>query len=131
MPSSHSLPALLRYGAVGAVATAAHYGLLALLAGPAGWWPPLAAAAGAWLGAQVAYLGNARFTFAAKSLSWRSWILFQLVAGLGVAISFACVAIGMRLGSGYWPAQLVATACTVLLTFWINARWTFTTPGRG
>ena len=54
---------LLRYTFVGALATAAHYALLVLCVEALGWPAWIASGAGATFGAQLAYIGNRRFTF--------------------------------------------------------------------
>ncbi len=53
----------LKYAAVGVVATAAHYAILVGLVEAGALAPQRAAALGAWVGAQVAFAGNAAFTF--------------------------------------------------------------------
>ena len=52
-----------QYAAVGAVATAVHYAILVGLVEAGVLAPQRAAALGAWVGAQVAFAGNAAFTF--------------------------------------------------------------------
>lgn len=121
---------LLRYASVGALATAVHYGVLVGLVEAGGVAPRFAAAIGAWVGAQVAFVGNARFTFDGAQMNVRSWFRFQLTALIGAAISFAIVAAGVRLGLHYLIAQAVATLLTLFVTYEINRRWSFATPGR-
>ena len=58
----------IRYSAVGALATAAHYLVLVLCVEAGGWPAYLASGAGAVVGAQVAFAGNRWFTFAHLSL---------------------------------------------------------------
>ena len=111
----------MRYTAVGAVATAVHYGLLVLCV-ERGNWPAFAASGfGAVVGAQVAYLGNRWFTFAHRGAVAASWPRFQATALLGMAI----VALGVRLGVHYLFAQLLATLTSLAITFAINRHWTF------
>src|SRR5947209_12220543 len=115
----------LQYAAVGAVATAAHYAILVGLV-EAGWLAPQRAAAlGAWVGAQVAFAGNAAFTFRGAPVTLASWLRFQVTALVGAALSFALVAAGTRLGIHYLLAQIVATLITLVVTFEINRRWSF------
>jgi putative flippase GtrA len=118
-------PAWLRYLAVGALATAAHYALLWLAVERGAWPPPLAAGAGAALGAQVGFLGNRGFTFGHSGAWWPAWWRFQATALLGAVSSMAVVALGGALGLHYLPAQLVATGLVLVLTYAINRRWTF------
>jgi putative flippase GtrA len=116
---------LMRYAAVGAVATAAHYALLVLLV-ESGLLPAFAAAgAGAVFGAQVAYAGNRWFTFAHRGPLLASWLRFQSTAVIGALVGMAVVALGVHLGLYYLLAQLIATALSMLLTYAINRRWSF------
>ena len=116
---------VVRYAAVGAVATAAHYTLLWAGVELAHWWPALAAGAGAALGAQVAFVGNRRFTFGHLGRLWPAWWRFQLTAVLGGLTSMAVVAAGMWLGVHYLLAQIVATGMVLVMTYAINRRWVF------
>ena len=119
----------LRYASVGALATAAHYAVLVALVEGGGLAPRFAAAIGAWVGAQVAFVGNARFTFGGAPMSVRSWFRFQVTAVIGAAISFSIVAAGVGLGLHYLIAQALATLLTLFVTYEINRRWSFATPG--
>ena len=123
----HRPPRFFRYLAVGAFATAVHYALLAALVEFAGWPPSWAAAAGAWVGAQVGFAGDARLTFASP-WTWASWRRFQVVAAIGAVLSFVLVRVGVGLGAHYLVAQLVATGVTVFVTFEVNRRWSFAPP---
>ena len=116
---------LLRYLLVGAVATAAHWLLLALLvegADVAAW---RASGAGAVFGAQVAFFGNRRFTFAHQGALWPAWWRFMGTALLGAVLGMALVAAGVALGLHYLLAQALATAANVVLTFAVNRGWSF------
>ena len=117
----------IRYTAVGAVATAAHY-LLLVLCVEYGGWPAFAASGlGAVLGAQVAYAGNRWFTFAHRGNVGTSWLRFQATALLGMAL----VALGVRLGIHYLIAQAAATLASLVLTFAVNRYWTFRPAAAG
>ena len=118
-------PTWWRYTAVGALATLAHYALLAALVEWAGWPPPLAAGAGAALGAQLAFAGNRGFTFAHRGPWLPAWWRFQLTAVLGGLTSVAVVWAGTGLGLHYLLAQAAATLLALVLTFALNRRWTF------
>jgi len=115
----------IRYTVVGAVATAAHYGLLVLCVERGGWPAFAASGAGAVLGAQVAYVGNRWFTFAHRGAVGASWPRFQATALLGALLGMAIVALGVRLGVHYLIAQMLATLTSLMLTFAINRLWTF------
>jgi putative flippase GtrA len=120
----------LRYAAVGALATVVHYAVLVGLVEGGLLAPRFAAAIGAWIGAQVAFTGNAWFTFGAASLTLRAWWRFQVTAVIGAVLSFSIVAVGVRLGLHYLLAQAGATLLTLFVTFEINRRWSFATPAR-
>jgi putative flippase GtrA len=118
-------PSALRYVTVGAVATAAHYALLAMAVEWGRWSPAWAAGAGAVLGAQLGFVGNRWFTFGHRGGWWPAWWRFQATALLGAATSTIVVALGVRLGAHYLLAQAAATALVLGLTYTINRRWTF------
>lgn len=117
--------ALLRYGAVGAIATAVHYALLALgveLAALPAW---LASGLGAVGGAQVAFVGNRRFTFGHRGAPAAPWLKFQLTALFGALFGMGVVGLGVHAGWHYLAAQVLATLLVVGVTFLINRHWTF------
>jgi putative flippase GtrA len=118
----------VQYAAVGAVATAVHYAVLVVAVEAALLTAPRAAALGAWIGAQVAFAGNAWFTFRASRATVGAWLRFQLTAAIGAALSFALVAAGVRVGLHYLLAQAIATMLTLVVTFEINRRWSFASP---
>jgi putative flippase GtrA len=117
-----------KYAAVGAVATAVHYAILVGLVEAGALAPPRAAALGAWVGAQVAFAGNAAFTFRGAGATPGSWLRFQITALVGAVLSFALVAGGVRIGLHYLLAQVAATLVTLAVTFEINRRWSFASP---
>ena len=114
-----------KYAAVGAIATAVHYAILVGLVEAGALAPQRAAALGAWVGAQVAYAGNAAFTFQDAGASTGGWLRFQVTAVVGAVLSFALVALGVRAGLHYLLAQIVATFINLVVTFEINRRWSF------
>ncbi|MDE2393971.1 MAG: GtrA family protein [Burkholderiales bacterium] len=116
---------LLRYLAVGGLATAAHWALLALLV-ETGTAPPwLGTGAGALLGAQVAFFGNRRFTFDHAGALAPAWWRFMATAVAGGLLNMAIVGAGVALGLYYLLAQALATSSVVLATFAVNRHWTF------
>ena len=117
--------ALLRYGSVGAVATLAHYLVLVLAVETLGWPAWVSSGAGAVVGAQVAFFGNRRWTFAHRGPMAPAWVRFHGTAMLGALLGMAIVALGVRLGAHYLLAQVVATGSALLLTFAINRAWSF------
>ncbi len=119
---------LIRYALVGAVATLAHYAVLALAVERRWLAPAPAAALGAWIGAQVAYALNVRVTFTDARFGFASWWRFQATAVIGAALSFAIVGAGVAVGLHYLVAQVVATVLAMGLTYAINRRWSFAPP---
>lgn len=128
MPLSPAAMRLARYAVVGGAATVVHYALLVLLVEAAHWPAWLAAGLGAIVGAQVAYLGNRRYTFEHRGAIARSWPRFQGTALAGALLGMALVALAQRLGWHYLVGQVLATGVVMLVTFAINRRWTFRSP---
>jgi putative flippase GtrA len=129
---SREASALVRYAAVGTVATAVHYALLIALVevfgGPA-WF---GAGLGAVIGAQVAFAGNRIFTFEHRGDWRRSWLRFQITAVIGALLGMALVTLAQALRWHYLVGQAAATLAAMLLTFAINRHWAFAArPGRG
>jgi putative flippase GtrA len=116
---------LLRYTLVGGFATAVHYVLLALCVEIGAWPAWLASGFGAVIGAQVAYFGNRRYTFAYGGAVGASWTKFQLTAVFGALLGMLVVGVAVRIGWHYLAAQMLATLVSLLLTFAINRLWTF------
>jgi len=116
---------LMRYGAVGGVATAVHYGVLVAGVALAGWPAWICGGLGAAIGAQIAFAGNRWYTFAHQARGAGSWLGFQVAAVIGAGVSMAIVAAAVTLGWHYLLGQVLGTGLTVLLTFGINRRWTF------
>lgn len=114
-----------RYLVVGVCATAVHYAVLVALVQWHVAEPGPAAGIGGWVGAQVAYAGNARFTFAGATPTVTSWLRFQITAVFGAALSFLIVGAAAANGVHYVLAQVVATVVTVSFTYAINKRWSF------
>lgn len=115
----------IRYCAVGAAATATHYGLLAAAVALAGWPAWVGAGVGAMVGAQVAYFGNSRCTFAGAARGRAAWWRFQVTAVIGAVVSMAVVATTVWAGGHYLAGQVLATGLALLLTFGVNRHWTF------
>ncbi len=115
----------MRYAAVGAAATAAHWLTLAALVEVARVPAWLASGVGAVLGAQLAFVGNRQFTFAHRGAGWPAWWRFMSTAAVGALAGMAVVGAGVALGLHYLLAQAVATLLVMLGTFAVNRRWTF------
>ena len=120
-----ALTQLMRYAAVGGLATLVHYLLLVLCVEFNAWPAWLASGLGGIAGAQVAYYGNRRFTFSHQGTVSSSWSRFQATALLGAVTGMGVVAVAVGIGLHYLLAQMLATLLMLLLTFSINRRWTF------
>ncbi|WP_298235647.1 GtrA family protein [uncultured Azohydromonas sp.] len=115
-----------RYTAVGGLATAVHYALLALLVEAVRVPPAAAAALGALAGAVLAYAGNRRFTFRDVEVCHRRTLpRFLTVAALSAALNSLLVALGTALGEHYLLAQAQSTAAGLVLGYGLNKRWSF------
>jgi putative flippase GtrA len=119
------LPRFVRYAAVGAVATAAHYGVLVSLVEAAQRPAWVASGIGAAIGAQLAFFGNRVYTFGHRGPVVPAWLRFHGTALAGALLGMLIVGLGVRAGLHYLVAQVVATAAGLLLTFAINRGWTF------
>ena len=115
----------IRYAAVGAIATGAHYLVLVGCVEGLHWPAFVGSGIGAAVGAQVAYAGNRWFTFKHRGAVRGSWPRFQATAMVGALLGMAIVALGVRAGLHYVLAQMVATATALVLTFAINRAWAF------
>jgi putative flippase GtrA len=119
------IQSFLRYGLIGAIATAAHY-LVLILCVEAFTWPAyLGSGIGAVVGAQVAFFGNRKFTFDHSGAMNTAWVKFQATALIGALVGMAIVAITVRWGWHYLIGQVLATFTGLVLTFAINRAWTF------
>ena len=121
---------LLRYAAVGLLATASHWVLLVLLVELAAWPAWWASGAGAVLGAQVAFVGNRHCTFAYRGAAGPAWWRFQATAAVGAVLGVGVVAVTVRWGGHYLLAQALATLLVLLFGFGVNQRWSFASPDR-
>lgn len=116
----------LSYSLVGSAATLAHYSLLIFLTESLQWWPAIGAAAGALVGALVAFVLNYRITFDSD----RQWLSalprFLLVGSCGASLNSSIVWVGNSLlGLNYLIPQLIATLLMMFVTFEVNRTWTF------
>lgn len=123
--SADLLRAFVRYAAVGALATLAHFAVLSFGVEVWHWQAWWGSGAGAVVGAQVAFVGNRIVTFDHRGAVFPAWVRFMGTALLGAMACMAIVAATVALGAHYLWAQGLATALVLLLTFIVNHRWTF------
>ena len=120
---------LVRYTAVGAVATAAHFAVLALCVEAWHWPAWWGSGAGAVVGAQVAFWGNRRLTFDHHGPWLGAWWRFMLTALGGALLGMAIVAALTAAQWHYLACQAVATVVVLVLGYLVNRGWSFASPG--
>jgi putative flippase GtrA len=107
----------LRFAAVGAVATTAHYALLIALTEWGGIDPVIATICGFFVGALVSYSLNRRFTFQTRPAYGKGLVKFLLVVAIGAAINAAIVAAFVSAGVHYMIGQVIATGLVLIWNF--------------
>lgn len=116
----------LRFAAVGAAGTLAHYALLVALVEGGGAPPLAAAAAGFVFGALVNYTLARRLVFASGRSHVQALPRFFAVALAGLAwTALLMTALVDGLGLHYLVAQCLTTALLLLWHYAGNALWTF------
>ncbi len=121
------LMTLLWYAFAGGFATAMHYAVLLTFVEVFDLPAAPSAAAGALVGALMAYLINWYKTFAASAARHRQALpRFMLIAVAGAAVNGAMVWVGAEnLHWHYLVAQSAATLSVLGLTYRLNRCWTF------
>lgn len=117
---------LALYAVVGAAGTGVQYVILiaGVHAGLAS--PPVASCLGAALGAVVNYLLNHRITFRSTRGHAAAATRFFVVAAAAVVLNWAAMmALVSGAGVQYLVAQCVTTATVMLITYAVNASWSF------
>ncbi len=107
----------VRFTAVGAVATAAHYAVLITLKEFGGIHPVWATVCGYGVGAVVSYTLNRTFTFAVRPAYGRGLAKFVAVIALGGVLNAAIMAFFLQFGLHYLLAQLIATGLVLIYNF--------------
>lgn len=116
----------LRFAAVGAVGTVAHYALLLVLVEAAGFDPVIGSVGGFVLGALVNYGMNRTLVFASDRAHVEALPRFFAVAGMGLVINALLMRLFVHvLGIHYLLAQIVTTALLLVWHYGGNALWTF------
>ena len=119
------IKSFMRYGFIGAIATAVHYLVLIACVELFEWPAHLGSGIGAVVGAQVAFFGNRKFTFDHNGAMNTAWIKFQTTALIGALVGMAIVAVTVKMGWHYLLGQVLATLTGLVLTFAVNRAWTF------
>lgn len=116
---------LVRFGMVGALATAIQYLVLVVLVRGIGMWPPVASAVGFVLSAGVNYLLNYHFTFRSHQQHAPAASKFLTLAIVGLVLNATLMQVLVDSGWHYLLAQVCVTAVVFLWNFVGNSLWTF------
>ncbi|KAB7738387.1 GtrA family protein [Parvibaculum sedimenti] len=119
-------PRLLRYAAAGTLGTATQYTILLCLVRTGTAEPLIASSGGAIAGAIVNYLLNYRFTFGSHKSHIQVAPKFFLTACFGFVINWAVMTVLiLYIGIHYLVAQILSTGIVLMLTYAVNAGWSF------
>lgn len=117
-PSQHTITAqFARFAAVGAIATAVHYGVLVALVELGGVGPLIATTCGYVVGIATSYSLNRRFTFGARGAVGRTLAKFVALYAIGALLNAGVMAALMRAGAPYLLAQIGATGLVLAWNF--------------
>ena len=126
MTGDRLLHRVLRFAAVGAVGTLAHYSLLLALVEGAGVDPVAGSVAGFVFGALVNYTMNRRLVFRSDRAHAEAMPRFFAVAGIGLLWNALLMYLLAELaGLHYLLAQVLTTGLLMLWHYAGNALWTF------
>jgi len=131
-PGQHlTLSKLLRFALVGVAATGVQYLVAALLFWGVGWPAVWASGLGFVVSAVGNFLANAMFTFGVRDRLMGRLPRFAVVAGTGLALNSAVLALAQRNGLHVLLAQLLATLLVLAWNFVLNAVWSFRVNANG
>ncbi|MDB6042979.1 MAG: hypothetical protein JWM63_1530 [Gammaproteobacteria bacterium] len=116
---------LVRFGAVGVVATGIQYVILVALVHGAGYGPTVASAIGFTVSASANYLLNYYFTFRSQRRHGPAVAKFVTLAGMGLIVNSVLMQVLVWAGWYYMLAQVCATGVVLLWNFLGNSLWTF------
>jgi putative flippase GtrA len=126
MFNGRSLLRFIAYAGVGALGTAAQYGVLVAMVSVGRVEPVAGSVTGAIVGAVVNYLLNRRITFRSGTSHRATLPKFAATAGLGVLVNGLVMKVLAQDNQvNYIFSQLLATGLVLILTFFINSIWTF------
>jgi putative flippase GtrA len=115
----------LKFGMVGALATAIQYLILVVLVHWSGMWPPLASGLGFATSAVLGYLLNYHFTFKSRQEHRSTAARFMILATVGLALNSILMQVLVGAGWYYLVAQVCVTGVVFLWNFIGNSLWTF------
>ncbi len=112
-----TLKQFLRFAAVGAVATSAHFAVMIALVELARVHPVVATVCGFAVGAVVSYSLNRRFTFETRPAYGRGLAKFLAVIAIGALLNAGIVALVIDWGLHYLVAQVIATLIVLVWNY--------------
>lgn len=113
---------VVRFAAVGVLATGSHYVVLIALVELAHVRPVIATTIGYCVGTVVSYALNRRFTFVTDAPVVSSFVKFAVLYGIGMALNAAIMGALIAWSAPYLLAQVVATAIVLFWNF-LGARY--------
>jgi 4-amino-4-deoxy-L-arabinose transferase-like glycosyltransferase/putative flippase GtrA len=113
------------FALVGLVGTAAHYAVLYSLVEFHGMGAVAASGWGALTGLVINYALNYTLTFRSDHAHWRTFPKFALIAGVGLGLNQALMALLVGWGLYYLWAQVLVTGLVLVWNFIGNRWWTF------
>ena len=113
------------FALVGLVGTAAHYAVLYSLVEFHGMGAVAASGWGALTGLVINYALNYTLTFRSDHAHWRTFPKFALIAGVGLGLNQALMALLVGWGLYYLWAQVLVTGMVLVWNFIGNRWWTF------
>ncbi|OLL27386.1 hypothetical protein BTH42_32800 [Burkholderia sp. SRS-W-2-2016] len=126
MSRRDTLMRFITYAAVGATGTLVQYCVLFVAVTSRAASPATASSIGAVLGALVNYWLNCKLTFRNSSRHTAQLPRFAATACAGVGLTWAMMSLlTERAHIHFVIAQLIATGASLLLTYVVNAWWTF------
>jgi len=130
-PSTVRLPVIqfIKFAAVGAIGTIAHYVTLIASVSGIGMTPVAGTTVGAAVGALVNYWLNRNVTFRSIRRHAEALPRFMALAGAGIALNALAVWILTATGLHYLLAQVVATAVILFFNFLVSRTWIFRKTG--
>jgi putative flippase GtrA len=113
---------VVRFAAVGVLATGSHYVVLIALVELAHMRPVIATTIGYCVGIVVSYSLNRRFTFVTDAPVVSSFVKFAVLYGIGMALNAVIMGGLIAWGAPYLLAQVAATAIVLFWNF-LGARY--------
>jgi len=117
---------MVKYGLVGLLGTALHFGALLVLVEALRMHPVPASAAGFILVVIVSYLLNRKWTFQATASGWKPLLKYLIVSASGLLINISILYVTVDLLQWhYLIGQSLVVVAVPLSNFAFNYYWTF------